>query len=142
VTRTNFERLHVYRLAETLADHIWPIVTKWDQFSKNTLGRQIVRAADSIGANIAEGSGRGSVPDRQRFIRIARGSLYETQHWLRRAFNRNLLSAEEVIDLKAIIHNLAPMLNAYLRSTGQKRISDEMDHSDGESIDTRPTPKN
>jgi four helix bundle protein len=57
-------------------------------FAKDTVGKQMVRAGDSIGANIAEGSGRGSFQDNRRFIRIARGSLYETMHWLRRANNR------------------------------------------------------
>jgi four helix bundle protein len=90
--RTNFEKLQVYQLSEKLADNIWEIVVSWDSFAKDTVGKQIVRAADSIGANIAEGSGRGSLPDNRRYVRIARGSLYETIHWLRRSYLRKLLS--------------------------------------------------
>jgi four helix bundle protein len=93
-------------------------VAKWDSFSKDTVGRQIVKAADSIGANIAEGTGRGSYQDNRRFIGIARGSLYETRHWLRRAYKRRLLNDEQITKLKRIIQDLAPMLNAYLRSIG------------------------
>jgi four helix bundle protein len=78
----------------------------------------MVGSADSIGANIAEGSGRGSFQDNRRFIKIARGSLYETRHWLRRAYKRNLLTEEQVKKLKPIIENLSPMLNGYLRSIG------------------------
>ena len=55
--RTNFENLRVYQLAEELADSIWEIVAHWDNFNRYTVGKQIVEAADSIGANIAEGSG-------------------------------------------------------------------------------------
>lgn len=51
--KTNFEYLQVYRLAERLADEIWKIVAVWDQFAKQTIGKQITRSADSIGANIA-----------------------------------------------------------------------------------------
>jgi four helix bundle protein len=86
--RTNFEKLQVYQLSEKLADNVWNIVVAWDSFAKDTVGKQIVRAADSIGANISEGSGRGSIQDNRRFVRIARGSLYETIHWLRRCYLR------------------------------------------------------
>jgi len=55
--RTNFEKLRVYQLAEQLADRIWLIVIKWNWFAMSTVGGQIVRAADGIGSNIAEGSG-------------------------------------------------------------------------------------
>ena len=122
MSRTNFEKLEVYRLAERLADEVWEIVIHWDSLAKDTVGRQLVRAADSIGANIAEGVGRGSHADNRRFVRTARCSLHETQHWLRRAFRRGLLSAEQTACLKPLVDELAPRLNAYLKSVG--RFSD------------------
>jgi len=118
--RTNFEKLQVYQLSEKLADNIWAIVITWDSFAKDTVGKQIVRAADSIGANIAEGSGRGSLPDNRRYVRIARGSLYETIHWLRRSYLRKLLSQTEVKKLRTLVEELSPKLNAFLRSVDQR----------------------
>ncbi len=114
--KTNFEKLRVYRLAESLADEIWAVVVTWNYLAKDTVGKQVVRAADSIGANIAEGTGRGTLQENRRFIRMARGSLYETQHWLRRSYNRKLLSKQQVESLKPIIDELTPKLNAYFRS--------------------------
>ncbi len=116
--KTKFENLRVYQMSEVLADEVWSIVTDWNNFAKDTVGKQIVRAADSVGANIAEGEGRGTPMDNKRFVRIARGSLQETQHWLRRAYKRNLLTKEQVEKLKPLIENLSPSLNAYLRSIG------------------------
>ena len=116
--RTSFENLQVYRLGEKLADEVWTVVTGWEQFAKTTVGRQMVRAADSVGANIAEGSGRRSFQDNRRFVRMARGSLNETKHWLRRAYSRGLLTAADVKRIRRIIDELAPMLNAYLQSIG------------------------
>jgi len=80
MAKTNFENLQVYQLPEQLADEIWSVVGKWESFAKDTIGKQMARAADSIGANIAEGSGRGSFQDNRRFVKIARGSLNETKH--------------------------------------------------------------
>lgn len=59
----SFEQLRVYQLAEVLADAIWEIARRWDIVSRDTVGKQIIRSADSIGANIAEGYGRGSYQD-------------------------------------------------------------------------------
>ena len=119
MSKTNFENLRVYNLAEDLADTIWNVVTGWESFAKDTVGKQIVRAADSIGANIAEGTGRGSFQDNKRFVRIARGSLNETQHFLRRAFRRKLLGETDIKKLKPLVDNLAPQLNSYLKSIGR-----------------------
>lgn len=95
MAKTNFEKLRVYNLAEQLSDEIWDIVMEWDKFVKDNVGLQLVRSADSIGTNIAEGTGRGSYQDNKRFVRMGRGSLNETQHWLRRAYKRKLLKIEQ-----------------------------------------------
>ncbi|AFY31700.1 four helix bundle protein [Calothrix sp. PCC 7507] len=113
-----FQDLQVYQLSERLADDIWKMVDGWNFFAKDTIGKQIVRSADSIGANIAEGLGRGSYQENKRFVKIARGSLNETQHWLRRAYTRNLLTNEQIDATKTIIDELAPKLNSYLNSIG------------------------
>src|ERR1043166_662787 len=118
----SFEKLRVYELAEKLADTIWKVVRRWDYFAKDTVGKQMVRSADSIGANIAEGTGRGTYQDNRRFVRMARGSLNETQHWLRRAYKRRLISSARVKVIKPLIDELAPRLNAYLKSIGTTKL--------------------
>jgi four helix bundle protein len=120
----SFEELRVYHLAEEIGDAVWAIVQGWDHLARDTIGKQIIRCADSIGANIAEGYGRGSYQDNRRFIRIARGSLYETRHWLRRAYLRKLLAEAQIQTLKSLIDNLGPQLNAYLKSIGSCNRND------------------
>jgi len=118
--RTGFENLRVYKLSEEIADLIWNIVAKWDNFAQITIGSQSVKSADSIGANIAEGTGRGSFADNRRFAKIARGSLFEVKHWLRRAYARNLLTEEDVACLSSKVNELTPRLSSYIRSIGKK----------------------
>jgi four helix bundle protein len=123
MARTDFEKLRVYQLSERLADNVWSVVFNWNSFARDTVGKQLVRAADSVGANISEGAGRGRFLDNKRFVRIARGSLNETKHWLRRAYRRNLLTEKQVATLRLIVEELGPTLNAYLRSIGPKEGS-------------------
>ncbi|MBW1870276.1 MAG: four helix bundle protein [Deltaproteobacteria bacterium] len=118
-----FEELDVFKLAEQLADDVWDIVLSWKYFEKDTVGRQFVRAADSIGANISEGAGRGSQKDNQRFVRISRGSLNETKFWVRRAKKRSLITEDQSIAITKIIDELGPRLNAYLKSIGRTQTN-------------------
>ena len=134
--RTNFEKLEVYQLSEDLSDRIWSTVQEWNSFARDAVGQQLVEAADSIGANIAEGTGRGSIADHRRMIFIARGSLYETKHWLRRAYKRSLLTEHEISELKEIIEELPPRLNKYLYSLGKNVDSDQIN----EELGTYNTP--
>jgi four helix bundle protein len=120
VSRSDFEKLRVYQLAEMMADFIWEVVIKWDRPPRDTVGRQLINAADSIGANIAEGTARGSFADNRRFARIARGSLFEVKHWLRRAFNRKLLSEAEVARLSKLVGELTPKLRPTSNPSGNR----------------------
>lgn len=114
--RTRFENLRIYQLSEDISDNVWDIVFKWNNLAQDTVGKQLIRASDSIGANIAEGTGRGSVADNRRFAKIARGSLFEVKHWLRRAYKRKLLSENEITSLKKSIDELTPKLSSYINS--------------------------
>jgi four helix bundle protein len=119
--RTSFEKLRVYQLAEEVADNIWEVVIKWDYLAKDTVGKQMIKAADSIGANIAEGIGRGSLAENRRFAKIARGSLFELKHWLRRCYRRNLLTEDEVLSFQKLVNELTPKLSAYINSITKRQ---------------------
>lgn len=118
--RTNFENLRIYQLAEKLADLIWRFVSLWPPLAQKSVGIQIINSADSIGANIAEGTGRGSLAENRRFAKIARGSLFEVKHWLRRAHQRDLLSETDIAELQELIEELTPKLSAYINSIGRR----------------------
>ncbi len=47
MAKTNFETLRVYQLSENLADQIWSVVVKWNVLARDTIGKQLIRAADS-----------------------------------------------------------------------------------------------
>jgi len=73
--------ISAYKIAFNLSNYIWNIIIKWDYFQKETVGKQYVKAIDSISANIAEGFGRYNKNDKIRFYRISFGSLKECFDW-------------------------------------------------------------
>ena len=107
--------LEIYQMAEDLSDKIWDICLGWDYYKRDTVGKQMVRAADSISANLSEGHGRYHFKDRLNFCYYARGSLEETKTWLRKAQRRKLLSSD-ISEINEIIKVLPKKLNAYITS--------------------------
>ncbi len=103
-----------------LGEEVWSLVATWDKFAKDTLGRQMVRAADSIAANLSEGLGRFHYNEAKHFGYYARGSLYETQTWLTKANNRRLVDDETLTRLLGSLKNIDVKLNNYIRSIGSK----------------------
>ncbi len=113
----------VYRLAEELSDLVWNAFDQWPVKARNTMGYQVIRAADSIAANIAEGFGRFTPADRRTFYRYARGSFEETKAWLRKAIRRKLISSpDEIKRYKDLIAELGPKLNAFITKTGSRSM--------------------
>jgi four helix bundle protein len=102
-----------YRLAARLADEVYDEVARWSKFDAWAVGIQLVRAADSIGANIAEGLGRGTIQDQRRFFLMARGSLLETEHWLERAAVRGLPLSSPFVDKT---EELGRVINGLIRA--------------------------
>ena len=86
----SFRDLAAYRRASAFADALHSVVWRWSSFDRWTVGVQLVRAADSVGANIAEAEGRATAADERRFLIVARSSALEVQHWLDRAEARGL----------------------------------------------------
>jgi four helix bundle protein len=91
-------KLSVCGNAVDVADDLRRCILRWGSFDRWTLGVQLQRAADLIGANLAEGFGRETDADRMRFLVIARGSATETEYWLERALARGLLGDTELLD--------------------------------------------
>ena len=115
------EELQVYSLSMDMAERIWTIVIEWDYFVKDTIGKQLVRAADSIAANLSEGYGRYHFKENINFSYYSRGSLYETKTWLTKAHNRKLINDETFDSFIININNIGVKLNNYIKSIGKKK---------------------
>jgi four helix bundle protein len=107
---SGFHRLRVYQQAVALSDEIYESVSHWPMHARHSLGSQLIRSADSIGANIAEAVGRWHEGDKRRLLVIARGSLYETEHWMFRAEARGLLPHGSAERLEEIARGLNGMI--------------------------------
>jgi four helix bundle protein len=113
------EELNVYNLSMEMAEKIWTIVIGWDYFTKDTIGKQLVRAADSISANLSEGYGRYHYKENSNFSYYSRGSLYETKTWLTKAHNRKLIRDDDFEMFIREIENKGVKLNNYIKSIGK-----------------------
>ena len=119
------EELKVCQLSMEIGEKVWNIVIKWDYFTKDTIGKQLVKAADSIAANLSEGFGRYHYKEAKNFSYYSRGSLYETKTWLTKAYNRKLINQEDFEYFQTEINNIGIKLNNYIKSIGRKPTIDK-----------------
>ncbi len=113
--RKDIESLEIYQMAMEIGDIIWDIVIRWDTFAKNSFGYQLVKSVDSIAANISEGYGRFFYKENRQFCYIARGSLYETNTWIKKAATRQQISNHKSTEIKNKLDILLKKLNAYIK---------------------------
>ena len=113
---TELEDLRILKTAEAIADAIWKEVAAWDEFAQDVVGKQLARAIDSIGSNIAASYGRLNDGEKLQFLYYARGSLFETKYWLNRTLVRELMQAREVKEYAVRLSEVARQLNTFANS--------------------------
>lgn len=104
-------------MAFRLSNIAWDIVAKWNYFEKDTVGKQFVRAVDSISANIAEGFGRYSKKDKICFYRYSYGSIKESLDWNEKAKVRKLISKEQYDHILKELKSLPREVNHLIKFT-------------------------
>ena len=125
------EELKVYQESMQLGEKVWDFVIKWDNFSKDTMGKQLVKAADSIAANLSEGFGRYHFREKKNFGYYSRGSLYETKTWITKANHRGLIGDKDYNQYVGVINDIGVKLNNYIKATDKQLLlkEDEVEYS-------------
>ncbi len=116
----SFEKLEVYQRAVLFADRICQAT---EAFSRGYgfLSDQLNRAALSIAANIAEGNGRFTKPDRKNFFTIARGSTQECVPLLEIARRRGLLDESKHGALREQLETIAKMVSGLIKGLENRK---------------------
>ncbi len=108
-----FRDLVVWRKAHEFVLAVYPFTGSFPQRETFGLAHQMRRAAISVPANIAEGFGKRSKPEKARFLNMAEGSLEESRYYLVLAQDLGYGNTEEQMRL---LEQVSRLLNAYARS--------------------------
>ncbi len=119
-TFLNIERIDAYNRSFNLSNQIWDAVIQWSNFEKFTAGMQLVKYADSISANIAEGFGRYHKKDKIKFYHYSNGSLLETIDWIKKANIRGLIPDDQFVFFMENLDKLPLELNQLIKYTNIK----------------------
>lgn len=114
-TWTTFEEIEVWQLARKFCKKI-DIISYYDKLAKDfALKDQINRSSGSVMDNIAEGFGRGGTIEFKTFLSYSEGSANESKSQLYRIFDKNYISENEFIELKAEITEIINKIGALIR---------------------------
>lgn len=110
--------MEVYKLSRKLSAMAWDIYVSLPQYLKFHMGDQLLRASDSVGANLTEGYFRYTFKDKNKFYVIARASHGEAfKHWMSLLLERELISLELHDDFLATSKDLNVKLNNFITKT-------------------------
>lgn len=115
-----FRQLRVWQRAHELTLEIYRLTARFPKEETYALTSQVKRAASSIGANIAEGCGRGSDADFGRFLSMALGSASELENHLQLALDLKCLSTTDYQELNNATTEIKRMLASLLRKIRTK----------------------
>lgn len=115
--KVKLEDLSSYKISVELANLVYICVKKWGYLDQKTVGTQWIRSTDSIPANIAEGFGRFHKKDKIKFFYNARASVFESVHWLKTAYSRNLLDDKEYDQIIGLLKELPREINYLIKFT-------------------------
>jgi four helix bundle protein len=116
-----FEKLVVYQKSVTFADVICTL-TKDLPRGYFFLANQLNRAALSIPANIAEGNGRFTKPERRNFFGIARGSVQECVPMLELSLRQGLIDPDRHQKLRADLEEISRMLSGLINGLDKREV--------------------
>jgi four helix bundle protein len=122
---TNFTELEVYKECRLFRKDVSVIVKTFPKEEKFLLSSQLLDAARSITANIAEGFGRFHFQENIQFCRISRGSLTESLEHLITAFDENYISTEKLVEMKAKFDKCLKLLNGYIHYLEKSKRGDK-----------------
>ena len=112
---TTFEDLACWKKCRELrlfvAKEAIPALPKEERYR---LGEQLLRAARSTTANIAEGYGRFHYLDNAKFCSNSRGSCWEVLDHFTTASDERLLPSSVVSQGKSLVHEAVKLLNGYM----------------------------
>lgn len=120
MSRFGFEKLEVWQKAIEVTALIYQITKGFPDDERYGLTNQLRRSATSIAANIAEGSGRQSTKDFQRFIGISYATLMETVSHLYVARSQAYIQPEDMENLLNQLESISRMLSGLNRSLSNK----------------------
>ena len=123
------DELNVYQISMELGQRIWTVVSDWNYFEKDTIGKQMLRAMDSVAANLSEGYGRFHYREARQFGYYARGSLFEARTWLKKSIDRKLIEQSEFDLIFGEMEQLGIKINNSIRSIG-KSSGNQIDEDD------------
>ncbi len=111
----DYKDLVSWQKGMTLAAEVYRMTKTFPKEETYGLVSQIRRSVISIPSNIAEGYGRESTQEYIRFLRIARGSLYETETQLYLCQQLQYISQEDSTTAFALCSEIGRMLNTMLQ---------------------------
>ena len=112
----NFREMKIWQKAREFVKEIYQTTAEFPSEEKFALASQMQRAAISIPSNIAEGAGRNSNKDFNRFLNIANGSAFELETQIYLAYDLKYIDKNKLENLTVKIIEIKKMIYGFKKN--------------------------
>ncbi|MGH7636683.1 MAG: four helix bundle protein [Gemmatimonadaceae bacterium] len=115
----DFRKVKAWQANRLLIVRIYRVTASFPREERFGITAQMRESAISIGANIAEGCGRGSSADTHRFFHMSFGSAVELLHHLITSLDLGYLSQDQFDSLEAELESVRRMTAGFMKKLKQ-----------------------
>ena len=112
----DFRKIMAWEKADDLAVLIYEVTKAFPREELYGLTSQLRRAAVSVAANIAEGSGKQYLKEFRQFLYTARASLSEVEYYIHLSHRLGYLDTEKVAKLEKARQDAAKTLQGFINT--------------------------
>jgi len=117
---SQFRKLVAWQKGVDLAVNVYRVCEAFPKSEQFGLAQQMRSASVSVPSNVAEGCGRGTLPDYRRFLMQARGSVYELETQIEIAKRIGFIADTDAVRLTSDATDVARLINGIIRELNSR----------------------
>ncbi len=116
----DLKEIDAYKRSFNLSNYIWRLIANWEHFERDSIGKGLIKAVDSISSNIAEGYNKSHRKKSIQCYHFSMSYVEQCRDWIRKAILRKLITQEEYFFMIKELREIPKEIHALIKFASRK----------------------